>query len=201
MATSGRLILAVVLLVSCGSHETEPIPPGEPLVAAPKCAAATRAEPLDLIPIARLSAVGTARTLSDWTREDRDELATIREGRPLTGWRPGDEGEAVAQIDLGPAGGPFALRSLSLTWDGAPSSVEVRVRDACGGGLVARTTTSGTSIALGDVCGSCVELVVHDAAETRLVGARLESASEGARAVPLLPDPITPPITTVASGL
>lgn len=183
---------AAALLLSCSNDEGSS---DDGLVPAPTCATPTRGEIIDLIPLARLAAVGTATTLGDWTREDQDELPTIRDDRQENGWRPGEEGNAVAQIDLGPAGGPFALRSLTLTWAGTPGAVEVRVRDACGGGLVARAKPAGATVSLGDVCGACVEIAVAEGLGARLVSARLESASPTPKLLPALPDPVKPAAT------
>lgn len=198
MARIRALTAAAVLLVSCGSDDAEPKDPEstEMLVPAPACAAASRSDAVDLLRIARLSAVGTTTTLSLWTREDKDEPSTLRDDVAENGWLPSGDGEAIARIDLGPAGGPFALRSLDMTWDVAPGSVEVRVRDACGGGLVARAkATPGAPVALGDVCGACVEIVVRDAGDARLLAAKLESASSDPRAVPIAPPVATATIT------
>jgi hypothetical protein len=135
--------------------------------------------------VLRLREEGTFAAVLEWTRESRDALATTRDSDPDTGWLPTPGEAALAELDLAPfTGRPIAVRAIEMEWAGPAPEIEVRVRDACGGGLVARSRGSAR-VALSDVCGSCIELAVRAETGARLVSLGVESA-DGAIALPPL---------------
>jgi hypothetical protein len=188
-----RRLLPVLLLTGCEAITTSEVGPAldagldagpEPLVPAPACAA-PGATVHDLAPVLRLREEGTFTAILEWTRESRDALATTRDSDPDTGWLPTPGEAALAELDLAPfTGRPIAVRAIEMEWAGPAPEVEVRVRDACGGGLVARSRGSAR-VALSDVCGSCIELAVRAETGARLVSLGVESA-DGAIALPPL---------------
>jgi len=93
------------------------------------------AEPVDVLPFARLTASGVHVPAGvPWPREARDAVATVRDGRLDTGWWVPRGAPSWFEIDLAPAfGAPRALEALSVRLEGAPpSDATVDLLDGCG---------------------------------------------------------------------
>jgi hypothetical protein len=191
--TASCALAAVALAVfACtsdkDSSDADAFGPLEPIAPAPACPAPGGA-PRNVLSAARLTAEGTSTPVLRWNREDRDGITTVRDDVAETGWLTNADTVARAEIDFGPlVGRPVALRAVELAFTGARPRVQVRARAGCGGPLVARAAADTDRVELGDVCATCVEVLVISDGESRLTSLRVESADETI-ALPNLPAP------------
>ena len=93
------------------------------------------AEPVDLIPFARLQASATRpRDPLPFSRDLEDAIATIRDDDPSTCWKVPVGEDGVVEIDLQPwLGRSVPLSSMSLAFEqGAPDDLRVELAEGCG---------------------------------------------------------------------
>ena len=138
------------------------------------------AEPVDVLPFARLTASGIhVPAGTPWPREARDAVATVRDGRTDTGWWVPQGAPSWLEIDLAPAfGGPREVEALSFTLEGTPAAdATVELSDACGGAVTATLSWADPAVplALAGQAAACLRVRWTAAADLRVLEAALTS--------------------------
>ena len=137
-------------------------------------AATAGAQQLDLAPYARVVASDTRETFFGlWPRETDDAAATVRDGSAQTSWKIPQWDRQTLRLDFAPLHRtPPTIARLSAQWATPPAArLTVRVRESCGGPVVAQTqwaTRDGDLTLAEPATGYCLELVVENAGRAAL---------------------------------
>ncbi len=168
------------------------------------CGQGQRPDPVDLIPIVRLSADPTrAREGLLWPREAEDAIACVRDGHADTGYKVPVDRPARIEIDLQPwFEQAIPLASLAATWAGGlPDRARVELAPGCGLAPDATLDWSAPDRALdlGGVRAGCASLIVESAQPIDLTDLALLGRVEAERLV--LPRPAPAPIAHPTCGV
>lgn len=145
-------------------------------------ASPARAEPLDLVPFARVTATDTLDTFFLlWPRETDDGAFTVRDGAPETSWKIPYVGTHALRFDFAPTlvdALPFA--GVEAVWETPPAGdVRVQMRPDCGGPVSADLPWPDPATPLmldPSIRGRCLDIVVTDAAFAALAEVRIFAA-------------------------